>query len=202
MKKVNNRKYVSAIKKTPYKYFIAKKIANLIYAGLDRNEVYYECFNNNIVEIDSLQRRREVTNVIYERLILLDKYLLNQFINGDIVTSKFLLVYATAKNDLLFSEFLFEVYREALLNEKQYISFDDFDLFFKTKSENNTTVKKWSHNTIDQLGKGYRNILVESGLGKREKKNILVRKVLIHPDVIEHLKLIKDDFYLKAILGV
>ena len=199
---MDNQKYTSAIKKTPYKYYIAKKIADLIYKGLDRIEVYNECFTNNLIQVDSLERRREVTNVIYDRLILLDKYLLEQFLYGDIVTSKFILVYATAKSDSLFLDFLFEVYREALLNEKQYISLDDFDLFFLGKKENNYTVNSWGAYTIDQLGKGYRNILVESGLGKREKRNILVHKILIHPEVINHLKLIKDEIYLKAILGV
>lgn len=199
---MDNQKYTSAIKKTPYKYYIAKKIADLIYKGLDRIEVYNECFSNNLIQVDSLERRREVTNVIYDRLILLDKYLLEQFLYGDIVTSKFILVYATAKSDSLFLDFLFEVYREALLNEKQYISLDDFDLFFLGKKENNSTVNSWGAYTIDQLGRGYRNILVESGLGKREKRNILVHKILIHPEVINHLKLIKDEIYLKAILGV
>lgn len=199
---MDNQKYTSAIKKTPYKYYIAKKIADLIYKGLDRIEVYNECFSNNLIQVDSLERRREVTNVIYDRVILLDKYLLEQFLYGDIVTSKFILVYATAKSDSLFLDFLFEVYREALLNEKQYISLDDFDLFFLGKKENNSTVNSWGAYTIDQLGKGYRNILVESGLGKREKRNILVHEILIHPEVINHLKLIKDEIYLKAILGV
>lgn len=199
---MDNQKHTSAIKKTPYKYYIAKKIADLIYKGLDRIEVYNECFSNNLIQVDSLERRREVTNVIYDRLILLDKYLLEQFLYGDIVTSKFILVYATAKSDSLFLDFLFEVYREALLNEKQYISLDDFDLFFLGKKENNYTVNSWGAYTIDQLGKGYRNILVESGLGKRDKRNILVNKILIHPEVINHLKLIKDEIYLKAILGV
>lgn len=199
---MNNQKYTSAIKKTPFNYYIAKKIADLIYKGLDRTEVYHECFEKNLIELDSIERRREVTNVIYDRLILLDKFLLEQFLHGDIVTSKFLLVYATAKNDPLFIDFLFEVYREALLNEKQYISLDDFDLFFLAKKENNSTVKGWGEYTIDQLGKGYRNILVESGLGIREKRNIIVHKILVHPEVVNHLKLINDEVYLKSILGV
>jgi len=199
---MDNKKSTSAIKKTPYKFYISKKIANLIYKGLDRTEVYHKCYDNNSIQVDSLERRREVTNAIYERLILLDKYLLEQFLYGDIVTSKFLLVYAIAKRDSLFLDFLFEVYREALLNEKKYISLDDFDLFFLGKKENNPTVNGWGAYTIDQLGKGYRNILVESGLGIREKRNIIVHKILIHPEVANHLKLIKDEIYLKAILGV
>lgn len=41
---MNKKPYSSAIKKTPFKYTIAKKIAKLILDGLDRNEVYEKCW--------------------------------------------------------------------------------------------------------------------------------------------------------------
>lgn len=69
---MNRKPYSSAIKKTPFKYPIAKKIAKLMLDGLDREEVYKECFENNYIEIESLDRRREITNVLYGRLITLD----------------------------------------------------------------------------------------------------------------------------------
>ena len=106
---MNKKPYSSAIKKTPFKYTIAKKVAKLILDGLDRNEVFEKCYNDNYIEIDSVQRRKEITNVVYERLIQLDKYLLRQFYDGDVITSKFILVYAIAKSDSLFFDFLFEV---------------------------------------------------------------------------------------------
>lgn len=198
---MNKKPYSSAIKKTPFKYTIAKKIAKLILDGLDRTEVYEKCYNDNYIEIESAQRRREITNVIYERLLELDKYLLGQFYDGDVVTSKFILVYAIAKNDSLFFEFLFEVYRDALLSEKKYISIDDFESFFEAKKESDAIVSEWGRFTIDQLSKGYRNILVESGLGYRVKRNIAVEKAMIHPAVQEHIKLIDDKEYLQALLG-
>lgn len=198
---MNKKPYSSAIKKTPFKYTISKKIGKLILDGLDRNEIFKKCFDENYVEIDSTQRRREVTNVIYERLLELDKFLLVQFYDGDVVTSKFILAYAIAKNDPLFFEFLFEVYRDALLSDKKYISIDDFENFFETKKESDAIVAEWGHFTIDQLSKGYRNILVESGLGYRVKRNIMVSKAMIHPGVQEHIKLIKDNEFLQALLG-
>ena len=51
------------------------------------------------------------------------------------------------------------------------------------------------------LTKGYRNILVESGLGRRERKTIVVERVMIHPAVEEHIEVIGDKDYLKATLG-
>ncbi len=199
---MNKKPYSSSIKKTPFKYTISKKIAKLMLEKLDRNEVYNKCFNENYVEIDSLERRREVTNVIYERLLELDHFLLEQFYDGDVVTSKFILVYAIAKNDSLFFDFLFEVYREALLGNKNYISMDDFETFFASKKESDIIVSKWGHFTIEQLSKGYRNILVESGLGIRVKRNIEVIRTTIHPSVEEHIQLIGDREFLQALLGV
>ena len=169
---------------------------------LDYDEIYKKCFEENYVEIDSLERRREVTNILYNRLCALDDYLLNELYGGDVATSKFILVYAIAKTDSLFFDFLFERYRDALMNpERHYLSMDDFDDFFKSKKQSDLIVAKWGQFTLQCLTKGYRNILVESGLGRRERKTILVERVMIHPAVEEHIELIGDNDYLKAMLG-
>ncbi len=198
---MNKKPYSSAIKKTPYQYVISKKIAKLMLEGLDRSEVYKKCFNENYIEVDSLERRREITNVVYDRLLELDEFLLKQFYEEDVSSSKFILVYAIAKNDSLFFDFMFEVYRDTLLGDKKYISIDDFDIFFESKKQSDPIVSKWGHFTIDQLSKGYRNILKESGLGHRVKKNIYVDKAMIHPSIQEHIELIHDNEYIQALLG-
>lgn len=198
---MNRKPYSSAIKKTPYKYPIAKKIGKIMLEGLDRDEVYHRCFDENYIEIESLERRREITNVIYERLCSLDHYLLSQFVNGDIATSKFILVYAIAKTDTLFFDFLFEKYRDALLGEKGYLSIDDFDGYFESKKQTDLIVAKWGEFTIKNLTKGYRNILVDSGMGRRERRNIVVTRLMIHPAVEEHIREIGDNEYLRAMLG-
>ena len=41
---MNKKPYSSAIKKTPYKYPIAKKIAGLMLDGLDYDEVFKKSF--------------------------------------------------------------------------------------------------------------------------------------------------------------
>ena len=93
---MNKKPYSSAIKKTPYKYPIAKKIGGLMLDGLDYDEVFRRCFSDNYIEIESEQRRREITNVLYNQLSCLDEYLLSFFYKGDVATSKFILVYAIA----------------------------------------------------------------------------------------------------------
>ena len=198
---MNRKPYSSAIKKTPFKYPIAKKIAKLMLDGLDREEIYRQCFENNYIEIESSDRRREITNVLYGRLIVLDAFLLSQFYNGDVATSKFILAYAIAKTDTLFYDFLMEVYREALLSDKNYLSIDDFDQFFETKKQSDLIVANWGKHTLQCMTKGYRNILVDSGLGMRKRRNIVVERMMIHPSVEEHIKEIGDNEYLQVMLG-
>lgn len=199
---MNCKPYSSAIKKIPFKYPVAKKIAKLMLDGLGYDEIYKKCFDENYVEIESLERRREITNKIYSRLCALDEFLLEQFYNGDVATSKYILVYAIAKTDTLFFDFLFERYREALLSqERKYLSIDDFDDFFEAKKQSDLIVAKWGKFTLECLTKGYRNILVDSGLGRRERKTIVVERMMIHPLVEEHIELIGDKDFLKATLG-
>lgn len=199
---MNKKPYSSAIKKTPFKYPVAKRIAKLMLDGLDHDEINKKCYEENYVEIESLERRREVTNVVYNRLCSLDEYLLKEFYDGDVATSKYILVYAIAKTDALFFEFLFERYREALMNpERHYLSIDDFDDFFESKKQVDLIVAKWGKFTLQCLTKGYRNILVDSGLGRRERKTILVERMMIHPAVEDHIEQIGDKDFLKATLG-
>lgn len=200
-KQMNKKPYSSAIKKTPFKYVISRKIAKLMLDGLNREEIFEQCCDHNVIEIESPERRREITGVVYERLCALDSHLLSTFHFGDVVTSKFLLVYAIAKTDALFFDFLFEVYREALLGEKQYLSINDFDTFFASKKQTDLIVAKWGTFTLKCLTKGYRNILVESGLGQRNRKTIIVQRIMIHPEIEEYLASIGQSEYLQAILG-
>lgn len=198
---MNRKPYSSAIKKTPFKYPIAKKIAKLMLDGKEYSEIYEECYTNNYIEIESPDRRREITNVIYGRLSALDPYLLSEFYNGDVATSKFILAYSIAKTDTLFFDFMAEIYREALLGDKHYLSIDDFDNFFAVKKQSDLIVAKWGDFTLHCLTKGYRNILVDSGLGIRERRTIKVERMMIHPNVEEYIASIGDKEYLQAMLG-
>ena len=199
---MNKHEYSTAIKKTPYNYLISKKIASMINDGLIYDEIYKKCYEENCIGIESLQRRREITNVVYERVSALDEILLKFFLNDSISTSKFVLVYAIAKVDRLFSEFLLSVYRATVLGEKEFIGVNDFDDFFTSARERHIEVAKWKQTTIEDLATGYRNILVESGLCQKDRKKFYPQNIIINPICFNHIKEIGDEIYLKAILGV
>ena len=194
-------KISSTIKKNPFNFLKSKLIAQSILDGMDLNQIYINYITNNEIIIRSLERRREIVLEIYRRLSNLDSFLLKQFLETDIITSKFILVFAIAKQDNLFREFLHESYRTALHSVKNYISMDDFNLFFARKKESSTVVNKWSLTTIELLSKGYRKMLCDSMLGVRSLKRIEVSKLNIHPKVFNYIKDKGYYSYLQAILG-
>ena len=199
---MNKKVYSTAIKKTPFEYLPSKIIAKMIQNGLLYEEAFDRCVNQNELNVVSDERRKEIFNVCYDRLVNLDNTLLKDFIDGSISTSKFILVYAIASNDPLFLEFLLIQYRDTVLGNKKYISISDFDDFFNLMKEKNAVVAKWTDTTLKQLSGGYRNILVESGLGERIKKNIYSRNVIVSPNVIKRIESIGDKAFLQAVLGV
>lgn len=199
---MNKKEYSSSIKKTPFEYIPSKIIAKKILSGVSYDVAYEECVTNNELNIVSDERRREVFNVVFERLIRLDNQLLKDFVDSSISTSKFILVYAIADNDPLFMEFLLIQYRESLVGTKKYISISDFDDFFNTLKEKNVVVAKWSQNTLRQIAGGFRNVLCESGLGDRIKKNIYSRTVIVNPSVVDRINAIGGKAFLQAVLGV
>jgi hypothetical protein len=194
-------KITSQLKKVPLFYNKSKMIAEWIMQGEDRQQIYHKCVFDNSLQISSAERRIEITNILYQRLLQLDNTLLHYLIDLDIITAKFILVYAVAKHDPLFMDFMSEIYRNALLGSKKYISMDDFDVFFTAKQETNPYVRKWSATTLELLGKAYRKMLTDSALGIREIKNIHVKQIVVHPEVIRHIDQIGDHQYIQAILG-
>ncbi len=199
---MNKKEYSSNIKKTQFEYQNSLKIAQLVLKGDTYKEVLHKCFDEHLIQTISDQRRKEITNVVYERIASLDGFLLKIFVNGSITASKFILVYAIAKTDKLFFEFLYQYYRDAILGNKKYISMQDFDNFFDSVKEKSPIVKKWSRTTIEDIRTAYKSILIKSGLGEKDVKNVAVRLAVISPNIVNHIKEIGDGIYLQALLGV
>ena len=107
--------YKSTIKSRPYLYKETKKAAILLKSGLKLNELKIKSQEDNIFQVASEARMRELASIITTRLKVLDEYLIDKIENSNIETSKIIVLYAIIKTDRLFFEFMNEVYKEKLL---------------------------------------------------------------------------------------
>ncbi|MDU7150104.1 MAG: DUF1819 family protein [Clostridium sp.] len=194
--------YKSTIKSRPYLYKETKKAAMLINTGVELDEIKSKSLEENIFQLESEARKREVASIITARLTAVDEFVIDKIENSNIETSKILVLYAIIKTDRLFFEFINEVYKEKILLKDLFIRDKDFNIFFQNKMEQSEKVASWTEYTFKKLKQVYIRILFESGLIANQKGDREIKVPIIDSQVKEHLYSIGDKVYINAILGV
>lgn len=193
--------YKSTIKSRPYLYKETKKAASLINKGLEIKNLKKESVENNIFQVETETRMKELASIIGTRLKELDDYLIEQISMSNIETSKLIVLYSVIKNDRLFFEFMNEVYKEKILLKDLFIRDKDFGVFFQNKREQSEKVNSWSEYTFKKLKQVYIRILFESGLIRNQKGDKEIKIPIIDNEVKEHIIKVGGKVYIEAILG-
>ncbi|MCB2287645.1 DUF1819 family protein [Clostridium algidicarnis] len=194
-------KYKSTIKSRPYLYKETKKAASLINKGLEVEGIKNKSLEDNIFQLESETRKREVASIIVARLKDLDKFIIDKIVEGNIETSKILVLYAIIKTDRLFFEFMNEVYKEKLLLRDLFLRDKDFNRFFQSKREQSEKVASWTEYTFKKLKQVYVRILFECGLIENQKGDRKIKTPILDSEVKEYLYKIGDKKYINAIVG-
>ena len=194
--------YKSTIKSRPYLYKETKKASSLINKGLSVEEIKEKSLEDNIFQLESEARKKEVASIITARLKNLDEHIIYSIENSNIETSKVLVLYAILKTDRLFFEFINEVYKEKILLKDLFIRDKDFGVFFQNKREQSEKVASWSEYTFKKLKQVYIRILFESGLIANQKGDKEIIVPIIENEIKEYLYSIGDKVYINAVLGI
>ena len=193
--------YKSTIKSRPYLYKETKKAAILLKSGLDLKELKVKSLEDNIFQVESEARMRELASIITTRLKVLDEYLIDKIENSNIETSKIIVLYAIIKTDRLFFEFMNEVYKEKLLLRDLFLRDKDFNTFFQSKREQSEKVASWSEYTFKKLKQVYIRMLFECGLIENQKSDKKIKIPILEGEVKDYIYKIGDKIYINAIIG-
>ena len=130
-------------------WFLETKItANCILEGLSREDIVNLSLTENIYQVNSERRAKEVANVTYKRLKDFPEELLKYFINTDIHTAKLFVLISILKTDKLFFEFMNEVFRQNILLGNYTLKKTDFNIFFSNKKNQNKNINNWKNITF------------------------------------------------------
>jgi hypothetical protein len=197
----NKKDYKSTIKSRPFFYLETKKVSDLIYQGLMAFEIKERAIQENIFQVKTETRKREVASIILARLKNLDEFLIGKIAHGDSETSKMLVLYSIMKTDRLFFEFMYEVFREKFILKENFLTDKDFTIFFDTKKQQSDKVASWNDYTFYKLKQVYIRILHEAGLVKNQKGDREIDRVYFDYEVKQHLKDIGDQTYIDILAG-
>jgi hypothetical protein len=193
--------YKSTIKSRPFLFRETKKAAELINKGFKEFEIKEKVKKDNIFQVNTETRRSEIASTVLRRLKALDDFLIEKIAEGNVDTSKQIVVYAIMKTDRLFFEFMYEVFREKILLRDFTLQDKDFNIFFDRKKEQSERVASWDDYTFYKLKQVYIRILFEAGFIKNQKNDREIARPIIEEDVAYHLKEIGDTKYLNALIG-
>lgn len=194
--------YKSTIKSRPYLYKETKKAATLMNHGVKVSELKNKSLEDNIFQLESEARKKEVASIITARLKDLDKYIIKKISEGNVETSKILVLYAIIKTDRLLFEFMNEVYKEKLILRDLFLRDKDFNIFFQNKREQSEKVASWTEYTFKKIKQVYVRTLFECGLIENQKGDRKIKTPILESEVKECLYKIGDKVYIDAILGV
>lgn len=179
-----------------------REIIKLKKDGTAEEEIKKMCVEEDLFntqrESYSLRIYRDVTR----RLKSIDDELIDLFLNSDISTQKLINLYLIAKNDRLFFEFLFEVYREKNIIGAKSLSKSDLNTFFNNKELQSDIVKGWVETTKAKLKNLYFNYMTEANLLTDKDGEKLITPPILDPRLENYLELNGDTAILKAITGV
>lgn len=164
-------------------------------------KIMEESEENNIFQVNTERRRKELSACIIKRMKYLDEITINEIANSTISLANIISVYSIMKTNPLVLEFMNEVYKEKAELMINRITDADINQFMDCKSQENEVIGKWTEPNKDKVKGAIRNILVEAGLLRDMGSFYMILVPVLTNDLILHLQEMDGDMYLKA-MGV
>lgn len=193
--------YSASIISTSFWFLESKKVAELILEGYSKEEILNAALEDNIFQVETERRVRDITNTTYRRLKSFPEEVLEYFVRVDVNSAKLFVLISVLKSDKLFFEFMYEVFREHIVLGDLTLKNKDFEMFFDNKSYQSDIVSEWVDETLGRLKRAYNTMLSEAGVLDTSGNE----RVILLPFIDLKFKdiLIKNDLgtYLYAITG-
>lgn len=194
--------YSAKLTAEPFLYKETKILAQYLLDGISSEELKRRNVAENLIKYKSPKSITRVNSPIFRRLNVMDNEMLYEFVNADIETSKYMLLYTIMKTDKLVRDFIVEVYKDKLLMRKEYIEKFDIDNWYEEKCILSKTLKERTESTAAKLKQVIMKILQDSGLVIKEKNRFKIVRPLLKEKYISLLDKKGDMEYAKAIGGL
>lgn len=178
----------------------AKKLSELLSKGLTKDEAWEKVESENLFQLRNATRLRRTFNYVYTRLESLPEEMMKLLPVLDAENAKILVLISIMKTDLLFFEFVYEVYRGKIIVGEKTIDNRDMNTFFDEKASQSDIVSSWSESGIQKLKNCYLRNLADAGLMESTKSRV-IKPVLVNYRLEEMLEKYDMGTYLNAVKG-
>jgi hypothetical protein len=167
----------------PYLYLETRKAAKLIICGKTPESVVRLSVENNIFQLDKELRRLKLAQRVVLRLSAVPCSVVELIANGQDENARLGVFYTIMKTDLLFFEFMREIYSDKVQIGQTIIPDSEITGFLAYKTNENERMQKWTSNNIVRVKNTYKKILREAGLVKADGADLLITKPIINDEL-------------------
>jgi hypothetical protein len=193
--------YSAGMMSVPYLFIETQNTARLLVDGCSVQEAKDKVLSDNLYQMNSAYRAERYFNAIVKRLEALPSDLLTTIAKGDLAHAKLLLVVAIARTDLLFFEFLHQVFRPAINMGSKTLDNKEINVFFDQKARESTLVAGWAESTVRHLKSSYVKVLKDAGLLDRTRAPRTIIPGYLPETIVKQLKNAGLSTYLACVLG-
>lgn len=179
-----------------------KKVVALYRDGLTLEEIRKKSVEENLFGAAKEYRALRMAGYIVNRLKVMDEELVRLFMDSDLATQKLINLITVLKQDKLFFEFVYEVYREKIILGAKALDDVDVNSFFTKKEAESELILNWKDTTKKHLRSSYTNFLVEANLLVMDDKEKKINPPVLDRALERYLKANGDDTILRALTGV
>lgn len=192
------RKYSSNIKDKGLLGKELKSAAELYSQGLSFEKISTLSIENNIFQVSTERRRKELAGCVVTRMKYLDDFTLHKVAGGTIILAGIISMYAIMKINPFVYEFMNEVYREKAELMINRITDTDINQFMDVKSQQVEEVGKWTDSNKEKVKGALRNMLIEAGMIRDMGSFYMILVPVMETDIVKNLREIDGDIYLRA----
>ncbi|TXL64466.1 DUF1819 family protein [Cerasibacillus terrae] len=174
-----------------------RQVCKLKLQGMTDEEVRKKVFEENIFQYNKMSSLKRSFPYLLKRVNSLDDTLMTMMVDEPIEVGKVINLYSIMKTDCLFFDFMNEVVKEPLQNNKTILEKKDVNVFFVEKEEQSEFIANLADSTKARLKSAFMKVLLEVGMIKDLKSREL-RHLLMDGDVKNHLIQIGDIQYVQA----
>lgn len=189
--------YKTTIIRSALWYNESKKTVKYMLSGLNKIEITQKATQENIYQVNTETRSKNIANTTYNRMNVYSEDLLEEFIKTDITTSKVMVLISVMATDKLFYEYMNEVYYEHKILDNKQINKNDFDKFIEHKKVESEKISQWSQEVIRRMKSTYIKLLREAGLIDQDNN---IKSVYIDYDVEKLLRKSNFEIFLNIII--
>lgn len=172
--------YSSNIKDMPFLFLETRKAAQLIADGLSIDSIVSLSIRENIFQLDKERRRLKLAQKVVSRISILTENQIAALAASPEQTAKLIVFYAIIKTDLLFFEFMNDIYAEKSSIGQAVLSDLDIISFLHSKEE----IAKWTDNNFVRVKNTYKSVLCEAGLAMKNGESLKIQKVIISDSLV------------------